>query len=195
MICVTRYRRDPSKPHVSQRRAFPSLSRQAPSVRRGHRRTPWMEPATPTGPPNRDLEPVAAPWGEADDVHPETNAGWVASPARTRQLTSWARTERTGRAMGSPHRKPLHRLNIVGPPHCERSRQDRLYRGRIRTRRSCRLRRTLRWCPRRSSPKRDAGGGATHCPRGCPSVCARRRRRCGDHAGGGVRRADRHQFF
>ena len=46
------------------------------------------------------------------------------------------------------------------------------------------------------SAKCYAGEGAIHWPRGRVSGRARHRSRCGEHAGGGVRRADRqHQFL
>jgi resuscitation-promoting factor RpfA len=48
------------------------------------------------------LGPLAAPWGEADD-----DVGRVASPTRTRQLTSQARAERgISPGMSGRHRKP-----------------------------------------------------------------------------------------
>ena len=63
VIRVTRYRRDPSQPSLSQRRAFPSLSRRTPSIGRGHRRTPWMEAGDPTGPPKSDPGAACGPLG------------------------------------------------------------------------------------------------------------------------------------
>ena len=89
--------------------------------------------------------------------------------------------------MSKRHRKPTSSAKEVA--------KMRRHIGRIPKRRSCKLRWTLRWCPRRLSPQRYAGGGSTHCPCGCSSVCARRRSRRGEHPGGGVRRADRYQFF
>src|SRR6185312_10861558 len=68
VIRVTRYRRDPASRAFHSGGPPPSLSRRTPSIGRGHRRTPWMEAGDPTGPPNRTLEPLAAPWGEAGDA-------------------------------------------------------------------------------------------------------------------------------
>jgi len=56
VICATRYRRAPSQPSLSQRRAFSALSRRTPSIGRGHRRTP----VDGGGGPNRSTE--IGPW-------------------------------------------------------------------------------------------------------------------------------------
>ena len=70
MIRVTRYRRVPSRPNVSQWRAFPLFHGKLHPLRRDTT-TPWMEPGDLNWVhPKSDLELVAAPWGEADDVPP-----------------------------------------------------------------------------------------------------------------------------
>jgi hypothetical protein len=53
-----------------------------------HNANLWMEAGDPMGPPKSDLEPYAAPWGEADAFPVGLDDGRATSSARTRQLTS-----------------------------------------------------------------------------------------------------------
>ena len=71
---------------------LPSYRAELHPIGGGHRK--WMEAGDP--PVHRDRTgPLAAPWGEADvGSHAEYGDGRVASPTRTRQLTSQARHTR-----------------------------------------------------------------------------------------------------
>ena len=54
-----------------------------------HNTNPWMEAGDPMV-RRMDLEPFAAPWGEADAFPVGLDDGRATSSARTRQLTSQA---------------------------------------------------------------------------------------------------------
>jgi len=68
VICATRYRRAPSQPSLSQRRASPPFRAELhPWGGDTDEHRGWRRGTQPVH-RNRTLEPLAAPWGEAGDV-------------------------------------------------------------------------------------------------------------------------------
>src|SRR5215472_3987835 len=99
----------------------PTYSRRAPSDWQGTPKFGWRRGthrSTVIG-----LGPLAAPWGEADvGSHAECDAGRVASPTRTRQLTSQARTREEYFGAHEWTSPQAHHIQ-------HQRRQDRLYGG------------------------------------------------------------------